>query len=221
MTPPFIDPYLRTYQEHSVNDLIVFAHHAADKGETHAAFQGAVSDYVTLPPKLRGIADALGVARDAAIGHDETKIAEQKAQMEALIRALDHNSYHIILIADHRKDPSLLLNAGYDMKPPKVSKAKLNLVDLVPGLRLKHLEGVTGAILIILKRAKNSASVELTMTETPDNEASWQRISEGIYNTSRIEQRGYEPTKRIFIRGRYHEAGAVGAWCPAVSIIVL
>ena len=221
MTPSLADPFVRTYQESPVNDLIVFTNHVAEKGETHVAFQGPVSDYVTLPHKLREIADALGVARDAASGHDDNKMAEQKALMETVIKALDRNSYHIVLLSDHRKDPSILLNAGYELRPPKISKAKLNLLDMIPVLNVKHLEGVGGALLIILKRAKNIASVELQMTETPDDEASWKRVSEGNYSRSRIELRGYEPTRRIYFRARYHEAGAVGSWCPPVSIIVL
>jgi len=221
MPPLFTDPYDRTYQNSSVNDLIVFTNHAAEKGETHVAFQGTVADYVTLPPKLREHANALSLARDAAAGHDENRIAEQKALVGTVVQALDRNSYHIILLADLRKDASVLLNAGYDMKPPKISKGKLHLLDLIPGLTVKHLDGVEGALLVILKRAKNDASVELMMTETPDDETSWRRVSEGIYNRSRFELRGFQPTKRLYFRARYHEGGAVGAWCPPVSIIVL
>ena len=177
MTPLFIDPYLRTYQGSSVNDLIVFTYHAAEKGETHVAFQGPLADYVTPPPMLRGIADALGLARDAAAGHDDARVAEQQALMDTIIQALDNNSYHIILLSAHRKDPSILQNAGYDFKQPKINKGKIHLLDLIPGLQLKHLLGVAGALLVILARAKSSASVELQMTETPDDEASWQRVS--------------------------------------------
>ena len=221
MTPPFTDPFVRTYQNCPINDLIVYANHAAEKGATHVAFQGPVSDYVTLPPKLREIADALSVARDAAAGHDDNRMAEQKALAEIVIRALDHNSYHVILLADHHKDPSILQNAGYETKPPKTSKMKLHLVDLIPGLNLKHLKGVSGALTVALARAHTNASVELQMTETPDDEASWRRVSDGIYNTSRFELRGYQQAKKLYFRARYHEAGAVGAWCQPVCIIIL
>jgi hypothetical protein len=221
MTPALADPFVRTYQDSPVNDLIVFTNHAAEKGETHVAFQGPVSEYVTLPPQLREIANTLSAARDAASGHDDNRVAEQKALMETVIKALDRNSYHIILLSDHHKDPSMLLNAGYEMKPPKTSKGKLNLLDMIPVLNVKHLEGVGGALLINLKRAKNSAGVELQMTETPDDESSWKRVGEGNYDRSRIELRGYEPTRRLYFRARYHEGGGVGSWSPPVSIIVL
>jgi len=221
MTPLFSDPYERSYQESTVNDLIVFINNAAEKGETHVAFQGPVADYVTLPPGLREIAEALSAARNAAAGHDENRMAEQKTLMEVGIRALDRNSYHIILFADHHKDPSMLQHGGYDFKAPKASKGKIHLLDLIPGLTLKHLDGISGALLVNLKRAKNDASTELMMTETPDNESSWHRVSEGIYNRSRFELRGFEPTKRLYFRTRYHEGGGVGAWCTPASIIVL
>jgi hypothetical protein len=220
MTPPFIDPFVRTYQESPVNDLIIFTYHAAEKGQNHVAFQGPLADYVTSPPKLKGFADALGVARDAASGHDVDRMAEQKTLMDEVILALDHNSYHIILLSDHHKDPSMLLNAGYEMKPPR-TKVKLNLLDMVPGLQLKHLAGVAGALLVHLARAKNNAGVELQVTQTPDDEASWKRVSEGIYNRSRFEIRGLEQTRRLYFRARYHEGGGVGSWCPPVCIIVL
>ena len=221
MTPPFVDPFSRSYHDYSVNDLIVFTNHAADKAETHVAFQGAVSDYVTMPPQLREMANELGVARDAAAGHDDNRVAEQNALMETTIRALDHNSYHIALLAVHRKDPDILLNSAFETKPPKTSKGKINLLDLVPGLSAKHLKGVEGAIYLAFKREKPNAVFELQMTETPDDEASWRRVDEGTYNRSRVELRGLQPTRRLYFRVRYHEGGAVGAWSQPVSIIVL
>jgi hypothetical protein len=221
MSQPFPDPYVRSYQTSQVNDLIVFGHHAADKAENHVAFQVTMADYVTPPAKLREIASALSAARDAAAGHDDNRVAEQNALMDKMVRALDHNSYHIILLADFLKDESILHGAGYELKPPKTNKAKFNLLNLIPGVKVKHLEGVEGAILVILNRAKSNAIVELRMTETPDDEASWKMASEGIVNRARFEMRGLVPTRRIYLKARYHEAGAVGAWCQPVSIIVI
>jgi hypothetical protein len=221
MSQPFPDPYDRSYQTSQVNDLIVFGSHAADKAEHHVAFQVTMADYVTPPAKLREIASALSAARDAAAGHDDNRVAEQKALMEKMVRALDHNSYHIILLSDFLKDESILHGAGYELKQPKINKSKFNLLDMIPGLKVTHLKGVEGALLVVLSRAKNNASTELQITETPEVEASWHRASEGIYNRSRFELRGLVPTRRIYLRARYHEAGGVGAWCQPVSIIVL
>src|SRR6266567_1795366 len=94
MAPVIADPYQRDYQDSPVNDLIVFTKHAADKGATHIAFQGPLAEYITPPPKLREIADALDVVREAASGHDADRMAEQKSLMETVIKALDHNSFH-------------------------------------------------------------------------------------------------------------------------------
>lgn len=222
MTPSFADPFQRDYQASPVNDLIVFTKHAADKGTTHIAFQGPLADYVTPPQKLREFADALDVVREAASGHDDYKMAEQKSLMQKVIKALDRNSYHIILLSDHHNDPGILLNGGYELKPLKTGgKAKLNLLDLIPELKMEHLNGVSGGLLAILKRATKTATCELQMTETPDDESSWRRVREGIFNKSRCELRGYEPTRRIYFRTRYHESGSVGPWSQPVSIIVL
>jgi hypothetical protein len=222
MTPKIQDPFDRGYHDSPVNDLIVLARHLADRGESHVAFQGTLPEWVTPPPKLREMADALGVARDAAFGHDDVRLAEQKTLMEALIKAVDQNSYQIIMLSNHRNDPAILLNGGYELKPVKLGrKAKLNLLDMIPELRMEHLVGVTGGVLAVLKRATKNAICELQMTETPDDESSWRKFGEGIFNSSRCELRGNKPTAKLYFRTRYHDGGLAGAWSQPVSIIIL
>lgn len=208
------------FEDLSVNDLIVTIGHAADKAETHIAFQGDLPEYVKRSPQLRQLAEDLGKARDAAAGHDQQKVAEKKALMAEGKHALTVNAHHITLLSIHRNDPTILLDAGYKHKQ-KLAKAKVNLLDLVPEVSLKH-GGGTGVITIVVKRAKGNASLEVQMTDqSPDVEGSWRGLGEGTYNRSRIEIKGLQPASRVHFRARYHEDGGTGRWSTPVSLIVL
>lgn len=209
------DPYDRGYRAQGVSDLIYTMNVIADKADIHAAFKEPVSTYISLPPRLREIATKLTIARDNGNG------AELDILMPQAIQALDFNADHVIRFSQFHNDASYLQNAGYEFKVMHSVKTKVNLLDLVPGITLKHVDGVSGAYTIILKRAKIGAIVELQWTETPNIDDSWKGIGDGTFKKSRNEVRGGEPTKRIFVRGRYHEDGAVGRWCTPISIILL
>ena len=211
------DPFDRNYQNQPVNDLIVTMGHCGAKQKDHPAFKENVPEYVTLPPELLDLAEKMGSARDGNNMADELK-----ALVGRSVLALNNNADHVVKFARHRNDPGLLLNAGYDLRPEgPIVKNRINLLDLVPGLSAKHIPGVPGGILAILKLAKGKAITELQITETPDVEESWQHVDEGIYNKARIEIRGLEPTKRKYLRARYHEGGSVGRWTEPICIIVL
>ena len=211
------DPFDRNYENQPVNNLIVTMGHCGAKQKDHLAFKENVPEYVTLPPGLTDLADKMGSARD-----DKNMAVELKTLMGLSVSALNNNADHVVKFARHRNDPGLLLNAGYDLRPEgPVVKDRIKLLDLVPEISARHIPGVLGGILVILKLAKNKAITELQITETPDVEESWQRVDEGIYNKTRIEVRGLQPTKRKFLRARYHEGGSVGRWTAPISIIIL
>ena len=208
---------------HSINDLIVTIDHMADKAETHIAFQGEVPDYVSKAPRLREISSAIGQARDAAAGGDRNANADKKEKIAAGLLAVNMNAQHIVMLSLARNDPSILLNAGYEPKQQKTSgkaATTLSLLDLVPEVYVKHMINVSGGVVIMVKRDKQHASIELQMTDQdPNLEASWGGL--GMFDKSRIELRGQEPARKIHLRARYHEDGATGRWSSVVSIIVL
>jgi hypothetical protein len=209
------DPFDRSYDNQPVNDLIFTLNHAAEKAEGHIAFQGPVAEYVSLPPRLRELAAKLGAARDAGQAADVKDLVAQAVQ------ALNFNANHIFMFSTHRNDPTITHNAGYAFKQKGGGKGKVNLLDLVPEIHLKHMKDVTGGMLIVAKVAKTGASLELQMTTTPEIEDSWRGIGDGTFTKTRIERRGLEPATKIYVRGRYHADGSVGRWSQPVSQIVL
>ena len=207
----------------SINDFIVSVHHKADKAEKHVAFQGSnLPEYLTMPPMMRQMADRLGLARDAAAGGDTENRALMNALWAELKLAVRMNGQHITMLSLYRKDPSILLNAGYELKEstPSKSAAAVHLLELTPEVSVKH-DVVPESIIIMVKRPRNNASVGIQTTYgDPNLEASWEN-PEGVHNKSRIVQKGLEQARRIYIRARFHEDGSTGRWSQPVSIIVL
>lgn len=208
-----------SFNDLSINDFIVRVRFVADKQELHSAFQDC-PEYVTRPDKLRQMADNLGVLRDASSGGDRQKREEKIAAWDATKLALSMNASHLIMLSLHRNDPSILLNAGYDPKQKGHSaRTSTDLLVAPPELSLKH-GSVSGALVIMVKRAKSTASYELQVNDhDPGDEASWSSL--GIYSRARVELKNLEPAKRLYFRVRYHDAGGTSQWSRIVSIIVL
>jgi hypothetical protein len=220
MPPSLSDPFDHSYEDQAVNDLIATGKYVVEKQKGHLAFQGELSEYVTPPDRLTELITQLETARDGAIGRAPEMLAQQDAVRAKVVKALRFNAQHVCMFSQHRNDSSQLNEAGYDFKQHASLKVKVNLLDLLPGLSVKHGVG-PGSVIVIIKRARSKASIELQMTETPNDEQSWKRTGEGTYSRARIELRDLEPTKRLYFRARYHEDGAAGHWCAPISIIVI
>jgi len=205
----------------SLNDFVVETRRVAEKQETHIAFQDDVPEYVTKAPQMMANAEGLSTLGDAAATGDRGKKAEQDTLRAKIQRAHSYNAFHITALSLHRNDPGILENSGYPMKEKGGPKPVVKLLDLVPEVFAKHLVEVSGGIIIMVKRAKDKATVQLQWTDQdPNVEASWSG-EPTMYNKSRIEMRGFVPASTIYIRARYHEDGASGRWSSYVSIIIL
>ena len=203
----------------SINDFIVTISHLADKAETHIAFQGITPEYVTLAPKLREIADGLGQVRDAASGGDRGKMAEKKQKLAFAQMAVTMNAQHIVMLSICRNDPGILIDAGYDPKQKSTGKVLTNLLEHVPDVFVKHA-AISGSVIVLVKRAKAHASIELQMTDQdPNIEASWGSL--GMFSKSRIELKGLVPASKMYFRARYHEEGGTGNWSSCAGLIIL
>ena len=124
----------------------------------------------------------------------------------------------------HINDPGIL-DSGFPFKQKSmIGKSRVSLLDIVPDLTVRYLYAnkaiVPETAVVVMKRARNNAVVELQVTENANDEASWRRYGEGMFNESRVELRGLQSTKVVYLRSRYHEKGATSHWSPVVSILI-
>lgn len=207
-----------------INDFIALLQNVADKTDTHPALKEGLPEYFSNGGKLREIAGNLAQLRDAAATGNREAKAEKIAAWEAGKLAVAMNAQHLTMLSLHRKDPSILNNTGLELKQRQQSaKPALNVLAESPTVTVKHVQGlsgpVSGSIVVVTSRAKNTIPFELQMTDNPADESSWS--SQGIHQKSRIEYHDLEPAKRVYFRVRYHVDGKAGHWSPTANIIVL
>lgn len=212
------------FNDLSINDFIVRVNFIADKIENHPALKEC-PEYFSGPDRLREKALLLGQLRDAAAKGDREKRAEKMAAWEETKLAVTMNGQHIIMLSLHRNDPSILLNAGFELKQKQhgVKSSSTNLLAEAPQLAVKYVNSasgpVPGAIVVVVTRAKNTVSYELQMTENPGDDSSWNGL--GLYSKARVEYKNQQSAKRLHFRARYHHDGGVGPWSQVVNILVL
>lgn len=208
----------------SINDFIALLLYHADKVDAHPALQEGKPEYFSDGGKLRTFATRLGHCRDAAATGNREAKAEKMAVWEAGKLAVGMNMQHITMLSLYRKDPSILNNTGLEQKQKQqASKSSTNLLAETPVVTVKHVQGaggpISGSIIVVVSRSKNTLPIELQMTYDPANESSWG--GQGIHLKSRIEYHDLEPAKWVHFRARYHLDGKTSQWSPVASIIVL
>lgn len=215
---------LANINELAINDFIALMLTVADKTDANPALKEGLPEYFSDGGKLREMAGNLQQLRDAAATGNREAKAEKMALWEAGKLAIAMNAQHITMLSLHRKDPSILNNTGLELKQRQQSgKTAVNVLAEPPTVTPKHVQGpsgaVSGSIVVVTSRTKNTIPFELQMTDDPSNEASW--ISQGIHQKSRIEYHDLQPAKRVYFRARYHVDGKTGQWSPTANIIVL
>jgi hypothetical protein len=127
-------------------------------------------------------------------------------------------------IAIFKKEPAILLTLGL---PQKVTHQKNShkvvsplAVDIT--VRLKHVKGETGAILIEGTHVRNGGPYLINICKgEPISEDSWYNPGGHHNSCGRIIMRGLEPANKYYIRMRTDGPEGPGNWSHPVWIIVL
>ena len=128
---------------------------------------------------------------------------------------------YVVMRSVSEQNPNLLKGVAMKLKsrsPKAISKSSGPLG--TPGnLVVKHT-GDSGAIVIGYSKVKFAGSYEIQVCEgDPAVEANWRTI--GQYRNCRVELKGFDPGKRLYIRVRCHGTGEPGPYTQPVSIIVI
>ncbi|HBG06744.1 MAG: hypothetical protein A2075_14615 [Geobacteraceae bacterium GWC2_58_44] len=204
----------------STGDFILLMHIFADKIAVHPSFTGPCPEYVSGSEKLMHLAEQLFVLDRAAAGHDKDKMAEKKALRAESEQRLTFNANHLVMLSQHRKEPELLLNAGYELKHKSYSRSTSIPLPGVPTKFTVKNGSVPGTVIATVNRPQNFRSVELQYTEAdPLAEASWRSME--IFYQCRMERKGLDSVKKYHFRARYQNAAGTGPWSAIVTLVVV
>lgn len=205
----------------STGDFILVLHIIAGKIAIHPSFTGPLPEYVSGAEKIMELAEQLFVLDRAAAGRDKDKMAEKKALRAESEQRLAFNANHLVMLSQHRNDPELLLNAGYELKQHKNynKNASIPLPEMPTKFTVKN-GSVPGTVIAKINRSQKFGSIELQCAEAdPLAEVSWRMID--MFYQCRMEGKGLESVKRYYFRARYHNAGGIGPWSAIVTLVVL
>lgn len=187
----------------------------AETVKDHPAFQN-LQEHVPGYDRFMTLADMLRNASEAARYGDKLKAEERDKIREEILRSFTFAGQHVIMVAAHRNDPTLL-NIGLEQRQRVYRTAQHSLPG--PPAKLFVKNGSPGVVVAMVNRDREMASVELQITENTGNDSSWKTVDK--YYTCKMEVRGLEPVKRYYFRARYHNSVGVGPWSPVVNLVVV
>lgn len=187
--------------------------------EVHPIFK-EVPEYVPNWARFREMAQQYKTAVEAAAGGDRDRKAEKAAMRAEFQQNVDITKQHLVMVALHRKDLTILQNTGFDFKhkSPYVRISAAIVPPMPTKLWLKR--GGSGTLFVTTNKPKGVASIEVQIsTVDPPTEESW---SDGISDVkARREVKNLEPLKKHFVRARFLSAAGVGPWSRVESEVVL
>lgn len=203
-------------------EFILFLRTSADKLEAHPALK-EFPDHVPGPPRFRELADLLQHAVEAAKGGDKDRKEEKKALRAEGNLAQIITAAHIAMIYHHTKDPSVLLNTGWELKHRAAygkGPGRVGPPPLPAKYSVKH-GPASGTLVVTVGKGPSNTTLEVSATtDDPVVESSWYTVD--IYRRCRIVLKGLEPAKKYHFRMRYrNDDEGVGPWTPPTPIIVI
>ena len=216
MSAPHIPILEANFKDLSYGDFTLKLQQLANILEPHPAFRDH-PDWVSGPLQLRQHAEAMRVAGSAA-EQDETKEAEREEARAKGEKAVYFMAQYIVMFADHHQDPTMLQNAGMDLKAKSGSRDTKKALPLKP-TKFTATAGKNGVVDVVVNHGFEKGGVEFQVAEDePAKEASWR--THDHYYSCRFAVRGLESVKRYYIRVRFKNAAGAGPWSDIEIVVV-
>ncbi|MBU5611680.1 hypothetical protein [Geomonas azotofigens] len=183
----------------------------------HAAFQD-VPEHVPVADTFESLADVLGQKSNAAKYGDKLMAEERDKAREEIFTKLTFACQHSVMVATHRKDPTLM-DVGFDLshRVYTTKPATASLPGQPSKVELKFGPKGSGIFYVLVNRVPGMGSVEVQYTDSPNDESSW-TSAERSYKC-KIELK-LDLVKRYYIRARYHNNAGYGPWSSVVDIVL-
>ena len=174
------------------------------------------SPFIATVAQLQDVYDKFVEADDGALTGNFVKQAERNVIRPELNRVLTEIGDYIELGA--RKDASLLMKTGFDVRPPKRA-ASPSRADLTAPMNftLKHGKD-RGTILAAISRVQAAKCYEFhTTTGDPTVEANWKYY--GVSGRCSYILLGFEPGRDLWVRARAVGSNSTGPWTNPTPIM--
>ncbi|HJV64159.1 MAG TPA: fibronectin type III domain-containing protein [Geomonas sp.] len=169
--------------------------------------------------------DHVIVMKEYGIGADrgDSLLKEQRQKARDLSELdLFASVCYVKTIAIHKKDPSILHTLHLPTKNAhKILRKTGSKKQLEIRLTLKHLRGVSGAIVLEGKHIRNGGPYLVDLCKGEPSEQNWYSLGSRYTSCTRIVVRGLEPANRYYVRMRTDGPDGPGDWTQPASIIVL
>jgi len=215
----YLDLLVTNLRGLSPHEFIFKVENFADKLEAHSVFNQC-PEYVPGFARLRELTAQYKVALVAAEKGGKDRNAQKNEAREETQQGVEIQGQHMVMVALHRKDMSLLDGVGLDLKHRSYAKSTGGWN---PGAPLKFTVSrgpETGTVIVTVSKINGAPSIELQATTgDPADESSYYDM--GIFAQFRIKLENLETLKKHHFRGRYHRGTVVGPWSQIESVVVL
>jgi len=192
----------------------------AERGAAHPGLQDVPED-VPGPSVLLEMNVDYAASVQAMINRGKQKDQEVEAKRIALVEAVIMWGQHIIMRYKRRKDPTVLLNNGFELKKPPVKNTSRQAAGPPPvpkNLRVKHTS-LSTILALAVNRIPGNGSFEVRFATDPNDETSW--VDGGHHTYCQFELKGFVPGTKYYFSVRYHGKSGTSEWCAPVAIIAL
>jgi hypothetical protein len=212
------------FRKQSFPDYYTILYGFADALDSNEHFNVQKPGCVPDGPKFR---QHVTTMKELGIGADrgDSLLKDQRQTVRDLSELdMDASMSFMRILAIEKKDPSMLHTMGLPLKENHQKNSRRTLSPQMVEIRvtLKHLKGVSGAIVIEGNHVRNGGPYLINLCKGEVvSESAWYNPG-GHYKTcSRITIKNLEPANRYYVRMRNDGPDGPGPWSQAVSIIVL
>ena len=203
----------------SPTEFIFKVENFTDILEAHSVYNQC-PEHVPGFAKLRELTVQYKVALVAAENGGKDRNAQKNDVREEIQQGIEIQGHHMVMVAIHRKDMSLLDGVGLDLKHRSYAKNTDSWNPRIP-LEFTVARGPeTGTVIVTVSKIKGAPSIDLQETTgDPADESSYNDM--GVFAQFRFKVENLETLKKHHFRGRYHRGTVAGPWSQIQSVVVL
>jgi hypothetical protein len=213
------------FRKQTYPEYYLTLHAFADALDAHEDFNANRPECVPGGAKFR---EHVAIMKELGVGADrgDSLLKEQRqAAREHSELDMDASVSYARILAIEKKDPTILHTLSLPLKeshPKSVRRLQAQQQSAEIHVSVKHLKGVSGAIVIEAVHVRNGGPYQVQLCKgEPTSEENWENLTGHYKSCSKIILRNLEPANRYYVRMRTDGPEGPGPWSHAVSIIVI